>query len=185
MQISTDETCITFFIRDNGTFHRGQKNRNCGYPRARLAAKFYYAQTTLVLVRWWHHASLPLPTSLFVANRRRRRRHSKSFVYAPLSRKNFAAHDPATFFPRPSSTVTSSTSSSSSSSSFFSSFEIKFQKGKKGERYFQFAWNFLTYARLWRNHVVRVIIELLFHHNFSNYRSWLSLLLYICTYSMF
>lgn len=143
MQISTDETCITFFIRDNGTFHRGQKNRNCGYPRARLAAKFYYAQTTLVLVRWWHHASLPLPTSLFVANRRRRRRHSKSFVYAPLSRKNFAAHDPATFFPRPSSTVTSSTSSSSSSSSFFSSFEIKFQKGER-ERYFQFAWNFLT-----------------------------------------
>lgn len=137
MQISTDETCITFFIRDNGTFHRRQKNRNCGYPRARLAAKFYYAQTTLVLVRWWHHASLPLPTSLFVANRRRR--HSKSFVYAPLSRKNSAAHDPATFFPRPSSTVTSSTSSSF--------FEIKFQKRER-ERYFQFAWNFLTYARL-------------------------------------
>lgn len=74
-----------------------------------LGAKFYYAQTTLVLVRWWHHITV-CASGLFVANRRsvtlnpsftRDRRSLRRILAAPPTCRSFSCS---------SSNVTSSSS---------------------------------------------------------------------------
>lgn len=92
--------------------------------QASLAAKFYYAQTTLVLVRWWHH--IPASASEFICSESPR--HVILNPSFTRDRRSLAenstsdAHVPALFLPLSSSFTPSSSS------------RIQFQRGESSSK---------------------------------------------------
>lgn len=93
----------------NRRFQQIEPGRYISAIYTSLGAKFYYAQTTLVLVRWWHHITV-CASGLFVANRRRvtlnpsftrDRRSLRRILAAPPTCRSFSCS---------SSSVTSSSS---------------------------------------------------------------------------